>query len=219
MMAKSLVGGLVRTTRATVLLVGLAVVLALVFGAASTATAKNGNPFVLGKANNAATKVSGLIGGMSTGSVLAVKNPSDGEALGLSVGDPAGDPAAKTVAPIKADSQARVANLNADQLDGEDSARLGQMFAVVDGRCTLVRGSGTTGVASGNFCGVRFDQDISGCAFISGVSEPTSGYHGTDRTGETWAFVGNNEPNTNYVHTANSSGRRASLPFRVAAFC
>jgi hypothetical protein len=34
------------------------------------------------------------------------------------VGDPAADPATKAVAPMKVDSQAKVANLNADTVDG-----------------------------------------------------------------------------------------------------
>jgi hypothetical protein len=41
---------------------GLALVLALVFGVASMALGANGKPFILGKAANTATKVTGLIG-------------------------------------------------------------------------------------------------------------------------------------------------------------
>ena len=43
----------------------------------------------------------------------------------MSVGDPLADPAAKTVAPMKVDSQAKVANLNADKLDNKDSTEIG----------------------------------------------------------------------------------------------
>jgi hypothetical protein len=104
--------------RAITTVVGLAIMLALVFGVASTALGANGGNFILGKGNNVATKVTGLIGQVATGSSLVVKNPSGGSALGLSVGDPLADPAIKTVAPMKVDSQARVANLNADKVDG-----------------------------------------------------------------------------------------------------
>ena len=108
--------------RATVFLVGLAVILALVFGVAATAMGANGKPFILGKATNAATKVTGLVGRVAAGEALVVKNPSGGSALGLSVGDPLAHPATKTVAPMKVDSQANVENLNADKLDGKNAS-------------------------------------------------------------------------------------------------
>jgi hypothetical protein len=56
---------------------------------------------------------------VAAGEALVVKNPSGGSALGLSVGDPLADPASKAVAPMKMDSQAKVANLNADKIDGK----------------------------------------------------------------------------------------------------
>lgn len=46
--------------RATVFLVGLAVVLALLFGAASAALGANGKPFLLGR-KNAASQASRLV--------------------------------------------------------------------------------------------------------------------------------------------------------------
>ena len=100
---------------------GLALVMALLFGVASTALGANGGSFILGKATNAATKVTGLVGKVAAGEALVVKNPSGGSALGLSVGDPLADPASKAVAPMKVDSQAKVGNLNADKIDGKDS--------------------------------------------------------------------------------------------------
>lgn len=118
--------------RATTTVVGLAIMLALVLGVASTALGKDGNPFILGKANNVATKVTGLIGKVASGSALVVKNPSGGSALELSVGNPLDDPTVKTVAPMKVDSQAHVDNFNADLLDGK-SYEAYQMR--VDGQC------------------------------------------------------------------------------------
>ena len=118
--------------RATVFLVGLAVILALLFGVASTALGKNGQALILGKGDNVATKVTGLIGKVATGSALVVKNPSGGSALELRVGDPAAAPSTKTTAPMKVDSEAKVANLNADELDGEDSEAFQQR---VSGDC------------------------------------------------------------------------------------
>lgn len=112
---------------------GLALVMALLFGAVSVGLAANGNPFILGKAANAATKATGLVGRMAAGEALVVKNPSGGSALGLSVGDPQAAPATKTVAPMKVDSQAVVGNLNADKIDGKDSTDFVQSDAAAGG--------------------------------------------------------------------------------------
>ena len=46
--------------RTTVFLVGLAVILALIFGVATTAMGANGNPFLLGK-KNVASAISTLV--------------------------------------------------------------------------------------------------------------------------------------------------------------
>ena len=86
--------------RATVFLVGLAVMVGLVFGAASVALGANGKPLLLGK-KNVASAISTLV------------KKGTGPALKLQVG--AGQP------PLAVSSSTRVANLNADQLDGKDS--------------------------------------------------------------------------------------------------
>ena len=88
--------------KATVFLVGLSVILALVFGVATSALGANGKPFLLGKRNVA-----------SAISTLVKKGP--GPALNLKVG--AGQP------PLVVNSTAGTAtNLSADKLDGQDSA-------------------------------------------------------------------------------------------------
>ena len=85
--------------RATVFLVGLAVILALVVGVASTAFGANGKPFLLGK-KNVASAVSTLV------------RRGAGPALNLKVG---------SGPPLAVNSSKRVAKLNADRLDGLDS--------------------------------------------------------------------------------------------------
>jgi hypothetical protein len=110
---------------------GLALVMALVLGVASMAFGANGQNFILGKLNNAATRVTGLVGNVDGAAALRVTNPNAGTndtALDLRV--QAGE------APMKVNSATRVANLNAatagradnaqnaDQLDGVDSAAL-----------------------------------------------------------------------------------------------
>jgi hypothetical protein len=102
-MIKSAVARVMWVGRATVFLVGLAVILALLFGVASTALGVNGKPFILGKANNTASKVTGLV------------KSGVGPALRLRVGS---GPA------LSVNTSDKVANLNADQLDGQDSSQL-----------------------------------------------------------------------------------------------
>lgn len=85
--------------RAPVFLVGLAVILALVLGVATTAVGANGSPFLLGK-RNAASAVSTLV--------------RQGPALNLVVG--AGQ------APLTVHSDARVTDLNADKVDGREAS-------------------------------------------------------------------------------------------------
>jgi hypothetical protein len=60
---RSAAGKVLWVGRATVFLVGLAVILALVFGATTTALGANGKPLILGKAANTASKVTGLVKG------------------------------------------------------------------------------------------------------------------------------------------------------------
>jgi hypothetical protein len=224
-MLRSMVGKVMWAGKATVFMMGLALMVALVFGMASTAFGANGGNFILGSLNNSATAITKLTGTVGGGPALRVSNPStvaNSTALDLQV--------AANKPPMKVGSGTKVTNLNADKLDGKNSRELGQLWAVVNYTsftdCTLVRGSGATSTAHGNFCGVRFDRNISNCAFIAGLSEPASGYPGLDRTGETWAFIGDNDqpvpdndPNTVYVRTATSSGAKTPLPFHVAVVC
>ncbi len=87
--------------RATVFLVGLAVILALVFGAASTVSAHTGNKgfFHLGH-KNVSEKVSTLV------------KKGAGPALNLQVG---------SGPPLAVNSSEKVEGFNADKLDGQDS--------------------------------------------------------------------------------------------------
>ncbi len=85
--------------RATIFLVGLAVILALVFGVASTVSAHTGNKgfFHLGHKN-----VSKAV------STLVKQGPGPALSLMVQSGQP----------PLKVNSSGKVANLNADRLDG-----------------------------------------------------------------------------------------------------
>ena len=100
---RTLVGKVMWVGRAAIFLVGLSVILALIFGVASTALGANGNPFLLGR-KNVATSVSTLL------------KKGAGPALRLSVG---------SGPPLAVNSSAKVTNLNADTIDGQDVTQIG----------------------------------------------------------------------------------------------
>jgi len=99
--------------RATTFLVGLAVILALTVGLATTALAGTGvgARFQLGQTNtvNAITK---LVGSVAGPSLQIDNNSTNAAATALDLQVEAGK------APMKVNSQTKVANLNADKLDG-----------------------------------------------------------------------------------------------------
>ncbi len=105
--------------RATVFLVGLAVILAVVLGVAATALAGTGvgDPFHLGKLNSV-NAVSRLVGSVD-GPMLMVNNNSTragAHALNLQVD--------QGNSPMKVNAAAgKATNLNADKIDGKDSTQ------------------------------------------------------------------------------------------------
>ena len=104
-MLKSAAGKVMWVGKATVFLVGLAVILALMFGVASTVSAHTGNKgfFHLGHKN--------VSKAMST---LVKQGPGPALSLMVQSGQP----------PMKVNSTGKVTNLNADRLDGKDSSQL-----------------------------------------------------------------------------------------------
>lgn len=139
-MVRSTVKKVMWVGRATVFLVGLTVILALVFGIASAAFGANGGNFLLGR-TNVATLITRLAGPEGVnGAMFEVQNNNAGaDDTALSLKVQANEP------PMKVNSQTRVANLNAalagqadsaasaafasnaadsDKLDGKDSSEL-----------------------------------------------------------------------------------------------
>ncbi len=128
-MVRSALGKVAWVGRTASMVLGLAVVLALVVGVASAAFGANGQAWILGQSNvaTAITKLAGTAG--VDGPMLQLINNNEGTndtALALNV--QAGE------APMRVNSRTRVANLNAasagradsaanaDQLDGKDSS-------------------------------------------------------------------------------------------------
>ncbi len=118
-MVRSVVSKVMWVGRVTVFMVGLAVILALLFGVASMALGANGNPWILGR-GNVATAITSLGGAAGVeGPMLRITNndaAANDTALDLRV--QAGE------APMRVNSTRRVANLNADKIDGKNSSAL-----------------------------------------------------------------------------------------------
>lgn len=140
-MMKTIISGTIswtlRMSRGTATAIGLAVVLAVVFGAGTTALAAvPGDPFKLGRLNGI-DAMSTLVGS-ADGALLRINNNGSGPALDLRV--------AEGGAPMNVNSTTRVNGLNADQVDGKDST------AFVPTRTYMVQelGSGEGGGLIGN---------------------------------------------------------------------
>jgi hypothetical protein len=103
--------------RATVFMVGFAVILALLFGVASTALGANGGNFILGQ-NNTASLLTRLTGQVPGGAALQVVNTrTEPGSRGLQVS------VAQNRPPIQVNATAgKATNLNADKLDGKSEA-------------------------------------------------------------------------------------------------
>lgn len=113
---KKILSGAMWLARGTATMLGLALMLAVVLGVATTANAAVGDPLKLGEIN-AINKITQLVG-KTDGAMLRVDNNStvsNATALDLQV-----EPGK---APMKVSSGAgKAVNLNADRLDGRDGA-------------------------------------------------------------------------------------------------
>lgn len=119
-MLRSAASKVMRVGRATVFLVGLAVILALVFGVLSRATAHDGSAglFHLGH-NNLTSALSTLTGNVNGSALRVVNNNAGADDTALDLSVQSGE------APMKVNSKKVVTNLNADSLDGKDSGAFG----------------------------------------------------------------------------------------------
>jgi len=154
-MTKSIFSKVVWFGRATTFLVGLAVILALTVGLASTALAGTGvgSAFNLGKTNTV-NAISKLVGSVAGSSLLIDNNSTNSAATALDLQVEAGK------APMKVNSGARVANLNADKLDGMDAGQL-QGFSTLRVSTTEETAPGGSSITQTASCGAG-EQAISG---------------------------------------------------------
>jgi hypothetical protein len=165
-MAKKIYKRAVGIARGTALTVGVAVMMAMLLGVATTALAGTGvgARFQLGQTNtvNAITKLVGTVAGPS----LQVDNNSTNAAataLDLQV-----EPGK---APMKVNSDAQVANLNSDKLDGKDSTQFQQAGAPVPQNLALVNGW----IGFGNGFGTpAYYKDAEGVVHLEGTIKCTT---------------------------------------------
>jgi hypothetical protein len=175
--------------RATVFLVGLAVILALVFGAASVAFGADADFFKVGRTNLA-------------DSVSRLTKSGAGPALDLRV---------DSGPPLAVNRATRVTNLNADKVDGSDAP----LWAVVNSSGTFDRAKGVaTGsnarVSDGSYK-VTFNRAVSECAYTATIDDGNSGEPSIGTDADTSRQV--------HVFTANSSGVLVDRAFQLVVFC
>jgi hypothetical protein len=137
-MVKSAAKKVMFVGKATVFMVGLAVILALTVGVAGAAFGANGGNFILGQTNSATaiTKLAGAAG-VAGPSLQIDNNSTNANATALDLQVEAGK------APMKVNSDAQVANLNADKLDGKSANEIG-----VNGRGRFSAASPTDSVSN-----------------------------------------------------------------------
>jgi hypothetical protein len=155
-MIRSAAGKVAWMARATTTVVGLAIMGALVLGLASAAFGANGDFFILGK-GNVATAITRLAGaaGVNGPMLQLINNNPDANDTALDLRVQAGE------APMRVNSATKVANLNADRIDGEDSAAFQKR---VSGECSVgssIRTIDANGV-------VTCEQDDSGAGGAAG---------------------------------------------------
>src|SRR6476659_8907530 len=109
---------------------------------------------------------------------------------------------------------------NADKLGGKPAGDFEKrLWAVVRSDGTLARGAGaiSSSGAGGNY-EVKFNRNISDCAFSAAVGDPADG---AESFGETEANITSLDtaPDTVSVFTANSSGGIANRGFHLIVAC
>jgi hypothetical protein len=192
--------------RATVFLVGLAVILALLFGVTSMAFARDGQSFILGK-RNVAQSLSTLV------------KRGAGPALSLQVG---------SGAPLKVNSDKRVANLNADEVDGKEAplvASISSLGFPQNSPDVDVATTSSTKLRTGVYV-VPFKRDVRQCKRVVSLGPGPFNFLNPAATspggGEASTANVTNVPDANkkiMVATRNSSGTLTDQSFHLAVFC
>ncbi len=176
-MARKIFGKVMWVGRTAATVLGLALVLALVFGVATTAIGATGGNFILGKAN-AANKASKLAASIAGPALTLVNNSTNAAATALNITVASGQ------APLKVNAEAGTAtNLSADELDGRDASEFARGVDGVADRALFADSAdqATSALNSDSLGGVSasdYQKRVSGqCA--AGSSIQTIGADGT----------------------------------------
>ena len=103
---------------------------------------------------------------------------------------------------------------------GPAGAPATNLWAVVEGDGTLVRGSGVASAALPDPPGgyeVIFNQDVTGCAYVASLG--LTGSAGIPNHGSIGVVGRISSANGVYVITRDGAGSTASSPFHLAVFC
>lgn len=203
-MLRSILKKVMWVGRATVFMVGLTVVLAVVLGVATTALAATGGNFLLGKMlgkSNAAGAVSKLTTNIAGPALRLINQSTASGATALSLNVASGKP------PLTVNAAAgKATNLNADKVDGHDAP----LWAVIESNGLADNWYGMTGnqrLAAGQYA-IDFNRDISNCAYTATLS----GINGQITT-----F--GNPPQSVYVFTSDNAGNSADRSFHLVVNC
>jgi hypothetical protein len=119
--------------------------------------------------------------------------------------------------PLAVNSSAKVAKLNADTLDGQDSTTVGrELWAVINADGTEARARGTLGavrVGTGSY-EVFFTRNVTTCAY---TATTTGGFAG--QTGVREGPAVGAGTNTVRVFTVASNGTPTDLPYHLIVAC
>ncbi len=218
---RSALGKVAWVGRTASMVFGLALVLALVVGLASTALAHTNidtKLFHLGH-NNPVGRLSALTGTL-TGALLKLDNNGTGPALQLEV--------AQNGVPLKVNAAAGTAtNLSADELDGQDasafaSADSAPLWAVVDENGNIVQSKGAVSSLriSPGFYKVVFNRDVDQCAYSAMPVSPDRTLFGFGVTvtnmSESTEYA---SPDTLYVFPYDDGDTQTNQRFHLIVYC
>jgi hypothetical protein len=211
-MLRSVASKVAWVGRTAAMVLGLALVLALVFGVTTTALSATGGNFLLGK-RNVADAVSTLI------------KQGPGPALRLVVED--------NQPPMRVNASAgKATNLNADKVDGQDAENLKPLLADVEGNGNLDTIANIRGVVSVEKLGtglyeVTFDRDVHNCVRVGGVGASLNSVYFPDPDfialqqvdGQVSTFNSTRGGDKIGVITNSPNGTRADRSFQLAVYC
>ena len=172
--------------------------------------------FVLNKTNLVSTVATKLYSNAAGAALTLGTHSTSSSATPLSLKTKTGEQA-----PMQVNSETKVTNLNADKLDDQDSTDFApSLWAKVKADGTLLADKGATSVTTGGggyF--VRFDRDITNCAYIATVGEANTAYFDPGEAQATHT-TGNNSPDRDvYVAISDNDTGAIARGFSLVVVC